>query len=54
MEPRGIFSMAVPAEVLAAALAEDGSRRSRPGTVPDGGGDPSSRSQCPYSVPEHP
>jgi hypothetical protein len=23
MEPRGIFSMAVPAEVLAAALAED-------------------------------
>jgi hypothetical protein len=32
MEPRGIFSMAVPAEVLAAALAEDaGSRaRSRP------------------------
>ena len=35
MEPRGIFSMAVPAEVLAAALAEDGSRRSRPGAVPD-------------------
>ena len=31
MEPRGIFSMAVPAEVL----AEDGSRRSRPGAVPD-------------------
>ena len=32
MEPRGIFiSMTVPAEVLAAALAEDaGSRRSRP------------------------
>ena len=28
MEPRGIFSMAVPAEVLAAALAEDGSRHS--------------------------
>ena len=27
--------MAVPAEVLAAALAEDGSRRSRPGAVPD-------------------
>ncbi len=27
MEPRGIFSMAVPAEVLAAALAEDGSRK---------------------------
>ena len=27
MEPRGIFSMAVPAEVLAAALAEDGSSR---------------------------
>ncbi len=35
MEPRGIFSMAVPAEVLAAALAEDGSRCSRPGAVPD-------------------
>ena len=35
MEPRGIFSMAVPAEVLAAALAEDGSSRSRPGAVPD-------------------
>ena len=35
MEPRGIFSMAVPAEVLTAALAEDGSRRSRPGAVPD-------------------
>ena len=35
MEPRGIFSMAVSAEVLAAALAEDGSRRSRPGAVPD-------------------
>ena len=35
MEPRGIFSMAVPAEVLAAALAEDRSRRSRPGAVPD-------------------
>ena len=35
MEPRGIFSMAVPAEVLAAALAEDGSRRSWPGAVPD-------------------
>ena len=35
MEPNGIFSMAVPAEVLAAALAEDGSRRSRPGAVPD-------------------
>ena len=35
MEPRGNFSMAVPAEVLAAALAEDGSRRSRPGAVPD-------------------
>ena len=39
MEPRGIssgiFSMAVPAEVLAAALAEDGSGRSRPGAVPD-------------------
>ena len=34
-DPRGIFSMAVPAEVLAAALAEDGSRRSRPGAVPD-------------------
>ena len=33
MELRGIFSMAVPAEVLAAALAEDGSRRSRPGCV---------------------
>ena len=28
-------SMAVPAEVLAAALAEDGSRRSRPGAVSD-------------------
>jgi hypothetical protein len=27
--------MAVPAEVLAAALAEDGGRRSRPGAVPD-------------------
>ena len=27
--------MAVPAEVLAAALAEDGSRRSRPGAVSD-------------------
>ena len=26
MEPRGIFSMAVPAEVLATALAEDGGR----------------------------
>ena len=35
MEPRGFFSMAVPAKVLAAALAEDGSRRSRPGAVPD-------------------
>ena len=35
MEPRGIISMAVPAEVLAAALAEDGGRRSRPGAVPD-------------------
>ena len=35
MEPRGIFSMAVLAEVLAAALAEDGSRRLRPGAVPD-------------------
>ena len=35
MEPRGIFSMVVPAEVLAASLAEDGSRRSRPGAVPD-------------------
>ena len=35
MEPRGIFSMAVPAEVLAAAQAKDGSRRSRPGAVPD-------------------
>ena len=35
MEPRGIFSTAVPAEVLVAALAEDGSRRSRPGAVPD-------------------
>jgi hypothetical protein len=35
MELRGIFSMAVPAEVLAAALAEDSSRRSRPGAVPD-------------------
>ena len=33
MEPRGF--RAVPAEVLAAALAEDGSRRSRPGAVPD-------------------
>ena len=40
MEPRGIFSMAVPAEVLAAVngrctVAEDGSRLSRPGAVPD-------------------
>ena len=29
------FSMAGPAEVLAAALAEDGGRRSWPGAVPD-------------------
>ena len=38
MEPRGIFSMAVPADRSwphLPALAEDGSRRSRPGAVPD-------------------
>ena len=38
-EPRGIFSQAVPMEVLAAALeaeaADSGGRRTRPGAIPD-------------------
>ena len=37
-ETRGIFSQAVPMEVLAAALEEeatDGGRRGRPGAIPD-------------------
>ena len=37
-EPRGIFSQAVPAEVLTAMIqeaADEGGRRSRPGAIPD-------------------